>query len=738
MGHHAGHPHPLAVSHRAQVRRRQHPLCCQALPHEPGGVPVGRHPGGPQVGPCHLGGRHGRQRWGIHPCDHSGQPIGARPGERPGRPEGRPAVQVEAPERPRGGERLQDGPARPYPALQVLDGPVGATGGDGPGQVGPHTPHRADAQPDRRALLPRGGILHGGVGPRQVQVGGAHLHPVAAGVLDQGVGGVEPHGLGVQQGGAERRRVMVLDPATGVHQVGEGHRVALGEAVVGEGGQLLPDELDGVGRYAPAGGPGPEALVQGGHTLPAALGPHGLAQAVSLGGGEPGHVDGQLHQLLLEQRHPESPGQGVLTQWMQVGDRLAAVAAPYVWVHRPSLDGPGPDQGYLDHQVVEAAGPQPGQGGHLGPALDLEHPDGVGGADHVVDGLLLGQVGQVHLDTLVGGDEVDGTVEGAQHAEPQQVELDQAHRCAVLLVPLQDAAIGHACPLDGAHLGQRAVADDHAPRVDAEVPGGIAQLVGQVGDLCRDAPALLPTGRADPRPALQPPGEGVLLAGGVPEGPGHVTHRRAGPVGDDVGHLGGVAAPVAPVDVLDDLFAAPALDVDVDVGRTVPLRGEEPFEQQAQAHGVGVGYAEGVADGGVGRRPPTLAEDSGSPTELDQVPDHEEVAVESELPDDRQLVVDPGPRPGHPLGPPGPVPVGGPLLGQTTQVRHLVQPVGARIGRQIGGDQIQVEGAAPTQVGGRLDHPGEAGEPAGLLDTRAEVGASGSGQPAIQLVEGAA
>ncbi len=61
----------------------------------------------------------------------------------------------------------------------------------------------------------------------------------------------------------------------------------------------------------PAGGhAGEEPVAQAGHPLPGALGAHGLAQLVGLGRGEPGHVDGDLHELLLEQRHPErlAPG----------------------------------------------------------------------------------------------------------------------------------------------------------------------------------------------------------------------------------------------------------------------------------------------------------------------------------------------------------------------------------------------------------------------------------------------
>jgi hypothetical protein len=48
-----------------------------------------------------------------------------------------------------------------------------------------------------------------------------------------------------------------------------------------------------------------------------------------------------------------------------------------------------------------------------------------------------------------------------------------------------------------------------------------------------------------------------------------------------------VVAAVALVDVLDDLLAPVALDVDVDVGRAVTLGRQEPLEQQPERHRVG-------------------------------------------------------------------------------------------------------------------------------------------------------
>src|SRR5262249_51069172 len=151
-----------------------------------------------------------------------------------------------------------------------------------------------------------------------------------------------------------------------------------------------------------------------------------------------------------------------------------------VRVDRAALDGAGADQRDLDHEVVEGAWLQPGQGGHLGAGFDLEHPDRVGLAEHLVDlGVVGRQVGQVKL----GVDHVEGVVQGGEHAQAEQVELDQPGGGAVVPVPLQHAAALHAGPFDGADLDDGSVADDHAAGVDAEVAGQGLQGVGVLGDL---------------------------------------------------------------------------------------------------------------------------------------------------------------------------------------------------------------------------------------------------------------
>ena len=172
---------------------------------------------------------------------------------------------------------------------------------------------------------------------------------------------------------------------------------------------------------------------------------------------------------------------------------------------------------------------------------------------------------------LCSRDQVDRVVQRREHAEPEQVELHQTHCRAVVLVPLQHAAVLHPRPLHRADLGDRPVADHHAAGVDAQVPRQVRDLHRQVDHRLRDVlDRVVDSVEVAPLADLLAPR--VLLALGEPERAGHVAHRAAAAVGDDVGDLGGVVAAVAVVDVLDGLLPQVRFDVDVDIGRPVACR----------------------------------------------------------------------------------------------------------------------------------------------------------------------
>ncbi len=211
----------------------------------------------------------------------------------------------------------------------------------------------------------------------------------------------------------------------------------------------------------------------------------------------------------------------------------------------------------------------------------------------------------------------------------------------------------------------------------------------------------------------------VLLSGGVAQRLGDVADRGLGPVGDDVRDLRRVLAPVQFVDVLDGLLAAVGLDVDVDVGGLAALGGEEALEHQPVVDGVDRGDLQRVTDRGVGRRAAALAEDAARAAEAGDVPDHQEVAGEVQLLDDRQLVLDLAVCLVLVRG--ATEALGRARVGQLAQVGHLGVPGRHGERRQVRGDQGERECQLLTQPFSVLDRAGPAGEARRHLRTAAQV-----------------
>lgn len=257
--------------------------------------------------------------------------------------------------------------------------------------------------------------------------------------------------------------------------------MALGEAETGEGFDLLVEALRIVVADAVLAHPREELRFQAVHALLPALRTHGAPQQVGVFARAVADGDGHLHELLLEDGHAQRALEHRDELRMRVVHRLLAVPASQIGVHRPALDRAGTDERDLDDEIVEAAGQQSRQGVELRAALHLEHADGVGAAQHVVDaGLFLGNGVEGPALASARLDDVHRLLQGAQHAEAEQVEFDEAHRLAAVLVPLQHRAPRHTGVLDGADLAYGALRQHHASRVDAEVARCPHELPGQL------------------------------------------------------------------------------------------------------------------------------------------------------------------------------------------------------------------------------------------------------------------
>ena len=113
-------------------------------------------------------------------------------------------------------------------------------------------------------------------------------------------------------------------------------------------------------------------------------------------------------------------------------------------MHHVALDRAGADDRDLDDEIVEFARFQPGQHSHLRTALDLEDTDGIGLAQHVVDGgIARRHSGKGHLATVMPFQHVEALADTGQHAQCEHVDLEDAERVQIVLVPFDGGAILH-------------------------------------------------------------------------------------------------------------------------------------------------------------------------------------------------------------------------------------------------------------------------------------------------------
>ena len=296
-------------------------------------------------------------------------------------------------------------------------------------------------------------------------------HAAARGIAYEAGGRIEAHRLGVQERCQEFRRVMSAKPRALVGQHRERRCVRLWKPEVGE-----PDELGEHGAdrrviYAAIPGAVAKLTPQPQHGVATAFAAHRTAQCLGLARAEPGQRHRDLEHLLLEHHDPEGLAQAVGQQRMvvrrlKVGVATLGVAVLDVGMDGAAADGAGADQRDLDRQVIHGLGLGLQDALNLRAAFDLEHPDRVAVADLLVDGRIVDvDAGQIDGGAAPPGDQVDALLDGRQHAQSQQVDLDEPGVGAGVLVPLHHLTPYERRGYDRHQLHQRSGRHDHAAGV---------------------------------------------------------------------------------------------------------------------------------------------------------------------------------------------------------------------------------------------------------------------------------
>ena len=304
------------------------------------------------------------------------------------------------------------------------------------------------------------------------------------GVTHQLRGGIKTHGLAVQECGQKSIGVMALQPGADIHQQGKTRGMALRKAVLTKAFNLLEDafgkfQLIALGHHA-----ADQPFMKRAQAAFALPGGHGAAQLVGFTGCEVGGQDGQLHDLLLKDGHAQGARQRLAHFAARVVHRFFAAAAAQIGVHHAPLNGPGPHDGDFNHQVVKTARLQARQHAHLRAAFNLKSAHAVAFAQHLVGGrvfsrYLLHDEGLLRRAAQFVTHKIERTADGTEHAQGQQIDLQQTQRVEVVFVPLDDAAPGHGGVFNGHQAREVVARDDKTARVLRQVARKTDELLRQ-------------------------------------------------------------------------------------------------------------------------------------------------------------------------------------------------------------------------------------------------------------------
>jgi hypothetical protein len=158
------------------------------------------------------------------------------------------------------------------------------------------------------------GCLQRAVPGRLIDIDRADLDPVVAGVAHQ-LGGVEAHGLGIEDGRQEDIWVVAFHPAGGIGDQGKAGRMGFRKSVAAKALQLAERAIGEFLGVAVVEYAGDQLLLKCIDAACMLERRHGAAQLIGLRGSEAGSDHRHLHRLFLKQWHAERLAQHLLKGW---------------------------------------------------------------------------------------------------------------------------------------------------------------------------------------------------------------------------------------------------------------------------------------------------------------------------------------------------------------------------------------------------------------------------------------
>ncbi len=182
------------------------------------------------------------------------------------------------------------------------------------------------------------------------------------------------------------------------------------------------------------------------------------------------------------------------------------------------------------------------------------------------------------------GAEIECLLQACQHAETEQIDLENTEIFQIVLIPLDNSAIFHRRVLHRHHVMQLLARDDEAADMLRQVPRKALQRVRQLNALhqpfiARIEPLLLQVLLFDAaRPPMQHLGQIADLILGIAERLRHFANSTASAIADQRRRQPSAIAAILLVNVLNDFFTPLVLEIDIDIRRLAAFFGNEAFK----------------------------------------------------------------------------------------------------------------------------------------------------------------
>src|SRR4029453_3281974 len=175
--------------------------------------------------------------------------------------------------------------------------------------------------------------------------------------------------------------------------------------------------------------------------------------------------------------------------------------------------------------------------------------------------------------------------QACEHAQPEHINLENAERIEIILVPFDEGAVLHCAIADRHDLVESAAGDDEAADMLGEMAREGLDLDGKRTHFLHPRAVHVDAGAHEfggtTPPAAPAPDRGGKRADrvfGQSEDLADLADGGTAAIGDDGRGNAGMVAAIVLVNVLNHLLAPLVLEIDIDVGPLAATRGDETFE----------------------------------------------------------------------------------------------------------------------------------------------------------------